>query len=58
MRVRRAQIVVQAGRRVEAVAPQEHAPDAVTEVDFGEVWIVLDAFCCRPDIDGAYEEGV
>lgn len=41
MRVRRAQIDVEAGRRVEVFVPQEHAPGAEAEVDFGEVWIVL-----------------
>jgi transposase len=42
VRVRRAQIDVEAGRRVEAFVPQEHAPGAEAEVDFGEVWVVLD----------------
>jgi transposase len=42
VRVRRAQIDVEAGRRVEVSVPQEHAPGAEAEVDFGEVWIVLD----------------
>jgi transposase len=42
VRVRRAQIDVEAGRRVEVFVPQEHAPGAEAEVDFGEVWIVLD----------------
>ena len=41
VRVRRAQIDVEAGRRVEVFIPQEHAPGAETEVDFGEVWIML-----------------
>lgn len=41
VRVRRAQIDVEAGRRVEAFIPQEHAPGAEAEVDFGEVWVVL-----------------
>jgi transposase len=41
VRVRRAQIDVEAGRRVEVFVPQEHAPGAEAEVDFGEVWIVL-----------------
>jgi transposase len=40
-RVRRARIDVEAGRRVEAFVPQEHAPGAEAEVDFGEVWVVL-----------------
>ncbi|KNH14825.1 transposase [Arthrobacter sp. ZBG10] len=42
VRVRRAQIDVEAGRRVEVFVPQEHAPGAEAEVDFGEVWVVLD----------------
>lgn len=41
VRIRRAQIDVEAGRRVEAFVPQEHAPGAEAEVDFGEVWVVL-----------------
>ena len=41
VRVRRAQIDVEAGRRVEVMVPQEHAPGAEAEVDFGELWIVL-----------------
>lgn len=41
VRVRRAQIELEAGRRVEVFVPQEHAPGAEAEVDFGEVWIVL-----------------
>ncbi|WP_307356774.1 IS21 family transposase [Pseudarthrobacter niigatensis] len=41
VRVRRAQIDVEAGRRVEVSVPQEHAPGAEAEVDFGEVWVVL-----------------
>ncbi|MFB9821952.1 IS21 family transposase [Arthrobacter ramosus] len=41
VRVRRAQIDVEAGRRVEVFVPQEHAPGAEAEVDFGEVWIML-----------------
>ncbi|UKA73820.1 IS21 family transposase [Arthrobacter sp. FW306-07-I] len=41
VRVRRAQIDVEAGRRVEVFVPQEHAPCAEAEVDFGEVWVVL-----------------
>ncbi len=43
VRVRRAEIDVAAGRRVEAAfVPQDHAPGAEAEVDFGEVWVVLD----------------
>jgi transposase len=41
VRVRRAQVDVEAGRRVEVFVPQEHAPGAEAEVDFGEVWVVL-----------------
>jgi transposase len=41
VRVRRAQIDMEAGRRVEVFVPQEHAPGAEAEVDFGEVWVVL-----------------
>lgn len=42
VRVRRAQIDVEDGRRVEVFVPQEHAPGTEAEVDFGEVWVVLD----------------
>lgn len=41
VRVRRAQIDAEAGRRVEVFVPQEHAPGAEAEVDFGELWGVL-----------------
>ncbi|NSX38410.1 IS21 family transposase [Pseudarthrobacter oxydans] len=41
VRVRRAQIDLTAGRRVEVFVPQEHAPGAEAEVDFGELWVVL-----------------
>ncbi|MCM0616598.1 IS21 family transposase [Paenarthrobacter sp. TYUT067] len=41
VRVRRAQIDVEAGRRIEVFVPQDHAPGAEAEVDFGEVWVVL-----------------
>lgn len=41
VRGRRAQIDVEAGRRVEVFVPQEHAPGAEAEVDFGELWVVL-----------------
>jgi hypothetical protein len=40
VRVRRAQIDVEAGRRVEVFVPQEHAPGAEAEVDVSEVWMV------------------
>lgn len=41
VRIRRAQIDVEAGRRVEVFVPQQHAPAEEAEVDFGEVWVVL-----------------
>jgi transposase len=41
VRVRRAQIDVEAGRRVEVFVPQQHAPGAEAEVDFDEVYVVL-----------------
>jgi transposase len=41
VRVRRAQIDVEAGRQVEVFVPQEHPPGAEAEVDFGELWVVL-----------------
>ncbi len=41
VRLRRAVIEVEAGRRVEVFVPQEHAPGMEAEVDFGEVWVVL-----------------
>lgn len=41
VRTRRAQIDVEAGRRVEVFVPQEHPPGAEAEVDFGEVWVML-----------------
>ena len=41
VRVRRAQVDVEAGRRMEVFVPQEHAPGTEAEVDFGEVWVVL-----------------
>lgn len=41
VRVRRAEIDLEAGRRVEVFVPQQHAPGAEAEVDFGEVWVVL-----------------
>lgn len=42
VRVRRAEIDLEAGRRVEVFVPQQHAPGAEAEVDFGEVWVVID----------------
>lgn len=42
VRVRRAQIDLEAGRQVEAMVPQDHAPGAEAEVDFGEVYVILD----------------
>lgn len=41
VRIRRAQIDVEGGRRVEVFIPQQHAPGEEAEVDFGEVWVVL-----------------
>lgn len=41
VRVRRAQIDVEGGWRVEVFVPQEHAPAEEAEVDFGEVWVIL-----------------
>ncbi|WP_431843626.1 IS21 family transposase [Calidifontibacter indicus] len=42
VRVRRAAIDLEGGRRVEAFITQEHAPGREAEVDFGEVYVVLD----------------
>ncbi|MDQ2853114.1 MAG: IS21 family transposase, partial [Actinomycetota bacterium] len=42
VRVRRAQIAGEGGRRVEAFIAQHHAPGEEAEVDFGEVWVVID----------------
>ena len=39
--VRRPQIDAEAGRQREVFIPQEHAPGAEAEVDFGEVWVML-----------------
>ena len=39
--LRRPQIDVEAGRLREVFVPQEHAPGAEAEVDFGEVWVML-----------------
>jgi len=41
VRVRRAQIDLEAGRRVEAFIPQQHAPGEEAEADFGELWVIL-----------------
>ena len=41
VRVRRAQVDLEAGRRVEAFVTQERPPGAEAEVDFGEVWVML-----------------
>lgn len=41
VRVRRAEIDLEAGRRVEAFIAQDHAPGVEAQVDFGEVWVVL-----------------
>lgn len=42
VRIRRAVIDTAAGRRKEVFIPQHHVPGAEAEVDFGEVWIILD----------------
>ena len=41
VRVRRAQIDLEGGRRLEAFIAQHHGPGEEAEVDFGEVWVVL-----------------
>lgn len=41
VRIRRTQIGLEAGRRVEVMIPQEHAPGAEAEVDFGELYVIL-----------------
>ncbi len=41
VRVRRAQIDLAAGRRVQAFVPQTHPPGQEAEVDFGELYVVL-----------------
>ncbi|WP_036284292.1 IS21 family transposase [Microbacterium sp. MRS-1] len=42
VRIRRPQIEIEAGRLAgAAIIPQEHAPGAEAEVDFGELWIDL-----------------
>ena len=41
VRARRPDIDAAAGRRADVFVPQEHAPGAEAEVDFGEVWVVL-----------------
>jgi transposase len=41
VRVRRAQIDLEGGLRVQAFIAQEHAPGEEAEVDFGEVWVVI-----------------
>ncbi len=41
VRVRRGEIEIAAGRRVAAIVPQDHAPAAEAEVDFGEAWVIL-----------------
>ena len=41
VRRRRPEINIEAGRLPEVFIPQEHAPGAEAEVDFGEVWVVL-----------------
>jgi transposase len=40
VKARRAEIAIEAGRApMEAFVPQEHAPGAEAEVDFGDVWV-------------------
>lgn len=41
VRIRRAQIDLEAGRRIEAFVPQQRLPGQEAEVDFGEVWVML-----------------
>lgn len=41
VRIRRTQIGLEADRRVEVMIPQEHAPGAEAEVDFGELYVIL-----------------
>ncbi|RFA06593.1 transposase, partial [Subtercola boreus] len=41
VRLRRAQINTDAGRLGDAFVPQEHAPGAEAEVDFGDVYVIL-----------------
>jgi len=41
VRRRRSEIEIVAGRVPDAFIPQEHAPGAEAEVDFGEVWVIL-----------------
>lgn len=41
VRQRRVEMDAEAGRGQEVFIPQEHAPGAEAEVDFGEVWVVL-----------------
>lgn len=41
VRRRRPEIDIEAGRLPEVFIPQEHAPGAEAEVDFGEVWVIL-----------------
>ena len=41
VRVRRAEIDLEAGRRVEVFIAQDHAPGVEAQVDFGEVWVVI-----------------
>ena len=41
VRRRRPEIDAKVGRYLEVFVPQEHAPGAEAEVDFGEVWVML-----------------
>lgn len=48
VKARRAEIAVDSGNApVEAFIPQEHAPGAEAEVDFGDVWVELDGVRTR-----------
>ncbi|MGW4095166.1 IS21 family transposase [Nocardia sp. NPDC004750] len=47
VRIRRAQIDLEAGRRIEAFVPQQRLPGQEAEVDFGEVWVMLNGVKTR-----------
>lgn len=48
VKARRAELAVESGTApVEAFIPQEHAPGAEAEVDFGDVWVDLDGVRTR-----------
>jgi transposase len=42
VRHRRVEIDAEAGRHREVFVPQDHAPGTEAEVDFGDVWVILD----------------